>query len=366
MFGCGFPWGRCGMIENHAGQSEARFRRARLRAWVSGVRGRLGRRLTELVSLPEVRTRIQVSGQRDLGMISVPLHEIIGSEGRRGDFDRHFAPRRGNTIGRWQRIERARRAEQGLPPVELIKLGAIYFVRDGHHRLSVARQAGQLEIDAHVIEMTTNVPLGVNLDQRDLARKGAQSTFVERSGISRGDLSAYVPDEASAPATYDTLLHHIDTHGYYMGQVQGTSVSREAAGVHWYQTLYRPMIAAIRERNLRRAFRGQTESDLYLRIMDHRHYLTAETGRDPGPDAALLDYVARFSSWCARRAFHLRRTDRSLRSTATVSAAAGRTVTIWEWLGRFIRRALVPAPAYSGLMERLPGVRQNVDEHSAD
>ncbi len=289
------------MGDYYGQQVEQAFRRARLLAWISAVRGRWGRRLTELLSLPDVRSRIHVGGQRDLGFAVVPLHQIVGSEGRRGDFDRQFAPRRANTRGRWEAIAHARLAERGLPPVELIKVGDIYFVRDGHHRLSVARQAGQQEIEAHVVELTSNVPLTATLDQRDLERKGVQSTFVDRSGIMRGLPDAEVPAEASDAATYDALLHHIDTHGYYLGQAQGAQVSREAAGVHWYQTLYRPMVAAIRHWGIRSAFRGRTESDLYLRLMDHRHYLTEQTGKDPGPDAALLDYIRWLGSWRAHR-----------------------------------------------------------------
>ena len=313
---------------------ERGYRRARRRAWVSSVRGRLGRRLTELLSLPEVRSRIQVRGQRDLGYRVVPLDRIVGSEGRPGDFDRHFAPRRANTSQRWMRIRRAHLDERALPPVELIKVGEIYFVRDGHHRLSVARLVGQQEIEAHVVELASNVPLTADLDQRDLHRKQAQSTFVERSGIVRGDPGAEVPVEASEPATYAALMHHIDMHGHYMGREQGTSVSRQAAGVHWYQTLYRPVIDAIRRRGLRRASGRRTESDLYLSIMEHRHYMTEQTGHDPGPDTALIDYVERFGSRHVRR--QLKRSRAAVAGSpaaaAGLAAADRGTSTLWAWL----------------------------------
>lgn len=282
-------------------QAERAYRRARLRAWLSAVRGRWGQRLTELLYLPDVRSHIIVRGQHDRGLQLVPLDRIVGSEGRRGDFDRRFAPRSATTSTRWERIERARRREYGLPPVELIQIGEVYFVRDGHHRISVARHAGQQEIEAHVVELTANVPLTTDLDQRDLERKGAQSSFVEESGITREDPSVELPIEASDPTTYDALLEHIDTHRYFMGLEQGVPVSREAASAHAYQTLYRPMIAAIRHWNLRSVFRGLTESALYLRLMDHRHFMTEELGRDPGPDAALVDYVLRYGSRRARR-----------------------------------------------------------------
>ncbi len=307
---------------------EQGYSRARQQAWLSAVRGRLGRRLTELLSLPEVRSRIRLRGQRDLGVAAVPLDQIVGSEGRPGDFDRLFAPRQATTKERWLRIKRAFLTNRSLPPVELIKVGEIYFVRDGHHRLSVARQAGQREIDAHVVELTSNVPLTADLDQRDLLRKQAQSTFVDDSRIRQRDPGAEVPVEASDPATYARLMHHLDTHGYYMGMEQGAAVSREAAGVHWYQTLYRPVIEAIRRRGLRRASGSRTESDLYLSIMDHRHYLTEQSGRDPGPDGALIDYVERYGSRGVRRQLK--------RSRAAVD---GRPRAWWAWLRVPVRLA---------------------------
>jgi len=313
---------------------EESYRRVRRRASVSAVRGRLGRRLTELLSLPEVRSRIQVGGQRDLGITAVPLNSIVGSEGRPGDFDRHFAPRRKNTVERWMRIKRAYLDDRGLPPVELIKVGQIYFVRDGHHRLSVVRLAGQQEIEAHVVELTTNVPLTPDLDQRDLQRKEAQSAFVDRSGIGPAVPGVEVPVEASEPATYVRLMNHIDTHGYYMGREQGTTVGREVSGAHWYRTLYRPTIDAIRGRELRRASGRRTESDLYLSIMDRRHYMTEQMGHDPGPDAALIDYVGRFGSWAQRRQLKRSRAAAAGRPAGDAAsvAADGRTSTWRSWL----------------------------------
>ena len=137
----------------------------------------------------------------------------------------------------------------------------------------------------------------------------------------QSDPGAKVPVETSEPATYARLMHHLDTHGYYMGMEQGTTVSREAAGVHWYQTLYRPVIEAIRRQGLRRASGSRTESDLFLSIMDHRHYLTEQTGQDPGPDGALIDYVERYGSPGVRRQLK--------RSRAAVD---GRPRTWWSWL----------------------------------
>jgi hypothetical protein len=89
-------------------------------------------------------------GGRSLGLRSVAIDQIVGSEGRCADFDRDFHPLQSHTAQRWQRVATARGDGMALPPVELIKVGGEYYVRDGHHRISVARAQGQRCIDAIV------------------------------------------------------------------------------------------------------------------------------------------------------------------------------------------------------------------------
>jgi hypothetical protein len=82
----------------------------------------------------------------------IPLNEIVGSLGRHTDFNRQFLPRKDSQAGRWARVRMAY-DHSGLPPIEVYKLGEIYFVADGHHRVSVARQLGARYIEAYVIEI---------------------------------------------------------------------------------------------------------------------------------------------------------------------------------------------------------------------
>lgn len=275
------------------------FQRARRTAMQSVVRGKLRGARTTLLPFEEVSARIGFHGQRDLGLQTVPLDRIVGSEGRANEFDRDFLPRSAQTQSRWTRVARAYCQQVGLPAVELYQLGTIYFVRDGNHRVSVARHQGQMEIDAHVIELLTDIPLTPDLDEAALVGKEAQSAFIQRTGILRLRPGTVVPQIASEPRAYLQLLRHIDGHHYFMGLDQETAISREEAVVHWYDMVYLPQIEAIRRCG--GAYGGQTETTLYLRIMDHRHYVTEQTGRDPGPDAAVIDYVLRFGSWGARR-----------------------------------------------------------------
>jgi hypothetical protein len=89
----------------------------------------------------------------------VPLASIIGSEGRCQDFDADFNPRQSATLERWLSVYSAIYHGIGLPPVSLIQVRGAYFVRDGHHRISVARKLGKVDVDAEVTAWDVSGPL---------------------------------------------------------------------------------------------------------------------------------------------------------------------------------------------------------------
>ena len=311
-------------------QVDQDYRRARSRAGWNTLRRWLRRRPVALLSLKDVRTRLQVQGQRDLGLQVVPLDRIVGSEGRATDFDRDFLPRSDRLRERWLRIGRARYRAEHLPPVQLFKVGDIYFVRDGNHRLSVARQLGQQEIDAHVVELETNAPLTPDLDAEDLDRKAAQSRFVAETDLLRVRPGAAVPVQASDPATYDELMRHVEGHRYFMGIDLRREVSWDEAVGDWYDKVYLPQVEAMRRLHVSTAFPRRTETNLFLSIMNHRHYLTERQGRDPGPEEAVIDFMTRFGPWRVRRRFRrLRRAGSSIRD---------RLQQWWAWVRQGWRR----------------------------
>jgi hypothetical protein len=124
-------------------------RKAAWRDWVS----LLTKKKNHLLSFNEIRQELPITGQHYLGYQMVPLDKIVGSEGRYHEFDRAFYPREKRTQDRWLRIDQAHYDDVTLPPVELIKVGQGYFVRDGNHRVSVARARGHQVVDAYVTEV---------------------------------------------------------------------------------------------------------------------------------------------------------------------------------------------------------------------
>lgn len=120
------------------------------------VFARLTGRSRELRSLTDERHEAKVRGERYLGLQTVAINAIRGSEGRSQDFDNEFNPVRAHTEQRWMSVASAMLRGVTLPPVELIKMGDTYYVRDGHHRISVAKAQGQTSIEAVVTVWETD------------------------------------------------------------------------------------------------------------------------------------------------------------------------------------------------------------------
>jgi hypothetical protein len=137
------------------GAFQKEWRQARLGRLFSELTGRTGR----LLRLSDVLFSCRVRGSHYAGVRTVAIDDIQGSEGRCGDFDAEFRPLRLHNKARWARVAQARLTGVTLPLVELVQVGDVYFVRDGHHRISVARAFGQESIDAQVTVWEVAGPL---------------------------------------------------------------------------------------------------------------------------------------------------------------------------------------------------------------
>ncbi|TCJ19689.1 hypothetical protein E0L93_04070 [Rubrobacter taiwanensis] len=257
-------------------QADQDFSRARRRAFLRRLRAFLRNdpASNRLLSFEEVRDALGVFNQVHLGMQVVPVEKIVGSVGRHRDFDRAFLPSTESIKQRWKRIDQAFHRAEELPPVSLYKIGDAYFVRDGNHRVSVARQQGIEMIDADVTELRTRVPVDSALTAGDLLRMYEYRRLLERLPIDR-----VLPDlklEFSDVADYRRLATLIEAHGFRLSQLWRRYVSPEEAIRDWYEHSYRPIARMIREERVLDAFPGRTEPDLYMWIVAHREQLVLE------------------------------------------------------------------------------------------
>ncbi|MGE5848679.1 MAG: hypothetical protein ACM362_00965 [Candidatus Methylomirabilota bacterium] len=272
-------------------QVHADFTRARSRVFLHDLWALFAGTPNSLLSYDAVKEKLRIGGPIYRGIRTVEVDKIVGSVNRYRDFDHAFLPARNSIADRWQRVDRAFYEEVSLPPVVLYKVGDIYFVVDGHHRVSVAREQGQEFIEAEVRECRVKVPVGPDLRPEDLEILGSKVQFLERTGLDRLRPGAQI--DLTVPDGYDRILEHIAVHRYFMGLDQQRDISEEEGVAHWYDTVYLPIVTIIRERGVLEEFPGRTEGDLYLWVLDRQQFLH-DHGKDLlPPEAAAEDYLHR-------------------------------------------------------------------------
>jgi hypothetical protein len=288
-------------------QVERDFERARFKAFVRDLFAQLRRRPSdrELLSFEAVRRALKAQSSFASGRQTVPVDKIIGSATNRyHDFDRAFLPAQSFTRARWQAVDQAKLDGVELPPVLLYQLGDYYFVRDGHHRISVARQTGQEFVDADVVQVRTRVPLTgdeTELDRRNLEVIGEYADFIERTHLDK--ILPEVEIHFSEPGGYERLIEHITVHRYFRGIDKKRDVSWDEAVKSWHRKFYEPIANLIRARDILKSFPGRTEADLYLWIMDHYHYLRQRSGKIDLAFAA-EHFASHYSTRLSRRFAH--------------------------------------------------------------
>jgi hypothetical protein len=247
-----------------------------LRARRSAVLSRLGSLLRghpqdvgAVLPFDEVVDALGRVGERDRGVQVIPLDSIVGSVDRTRDFDRRFRPTTQRVRPRWERIALAKRRGEAMPPIEVYRLGDAHFVRDGHHRVSVARAHGQDVIDAHVIEVLTRVGADRSIRIADLPLKSHERLFWERVPL---PVAARDEIKLSDPWRYGELAEGVEAWGFRVMQAEHQFLERDRVALRWYDEEFRPTIALLKDAGLVR--RGETETDAYFRLTCQRYRLT--------------------------------------------------------------------------------------------
>lgn len=200
------------------------FREARLQAALQEVLARLTGKSNRLLSFEEVTRPLRLAGRAERGVQEIPVQAIVGSVGRYADFTRTFLPRQDSDEERWARVKSAFSSPNpvSLPPIDVYKVGEVYFVLDGNHRVSVARQQGWTHIEAHVIEVPTRVPLTPDLQPDDLILKAEYAGFLEETGLA--EASTLFDLSLTVPGGYEKLKEHILAYGCACGQESQTAL----------------------------------------------------------------------------------------------------------------------------------------------
>jgi hypothetical protein len=251
--------------------AKSAFARERRRRALASIAARLRHEPDDVsVMLPfeEVVRALGRRAEHDLGIQTIALDTIVGSVDRRvGEFDRAFRPVSPQLRGRWERIAAARRRGEPMPPIDVFRIGELHFVKDGHHRVSVARALGDETIEANVREVETELGAARELRVRDLPLKQHERVFHERVPLPPG---ARARIRLSDEWRYAELASLVEAWGYRASHAREQLLSREQMAEAWFREEYEPVVAALAEADLGGA---GTETERYLRVAMLRYLL---------------------------------------------------------------------------------------------
>ena len=269
------------------------FRKARQKAAMQGILARITGRSIKLLSYEDVRQKLRAIEGSKTVLRDIPLDAIVGSVGRNKDFSRNFLPLTDSDQDRWAGVMAATGSLSGLPPIDVYQIGEVFFVFDGNHRVSVARELGAPSIQAYVREVRTRVNLTPDIQPDDLITKAEELDFFEQTQLDK--LRPETDFRTTNPGQYPVLLEHIEVHRYFMGLDEKRDISYEEAVLHWHDEVYSPIIEIIWERGILRHFPQRTEVELYLWISQHRAELEEALNWQVGTSEAAGDLEYRFS-----------------------------------------------------------------------
>jgi hypothetical protein len=250
--------------------AEHDFLRARRRQVLSRLAAWLRREpddISEILPFDEVVAALGRTGERRLGLQVVPLDSIVGSVDRTRDFDRWFRPRSGRSRERWERLARAQRRGEAIPPIDVYRVGELHFVRDGHHRVSVAHALGFRSIDAFVTEITTKVDATGISRRGDLITKDLRRVFLDRVPLPGPALATILVTTAWS---YAELSEEVEAWGFRLMQQEHRFLDRETVARRWYAEEYRPVVRMLAQADL---IGDRTEAEAYLQLAGQRYRL---------------------------------------------------------------------------------------------
>lgn len=269
-------------------ETENDFSKARNKALINELQHILTPEEASMISFKQIRQIIKPQNETYVGMQTIPISKIVGSEGRYKDFDNQFFPKNSFMKERWEHVDEAVIKDIILPPIRVYELGGLYFVRDGNHRVSVAKSKGVEFIDAEIVSLQTEIKLS---PVRTLGEMLRQIIVYEKKNFyfetSFGDITDYWNLDFSSPGQYDIIYQHILTHKYFINQGIKKEITMEAAITSWFNTVYMPVIAVIEKYKIMKYIKKRTAGDLYIWLIHCYDELKKKFG-----DGIPLDIVA--------------------------------------------------------------------------
>ncbi|MBQ9494653.1 MAG: transcriptional regulator [Treponema sp.] len=275
----------------YSAQTDEDFYKAHNKALFNEIQHFLNPQEASLISFSEIKSLLNPKNETYIGIQTIPISKIVGSEGRYRDFDNRFFPKSAFLRERWRHVDEASYECITLPPIKVYELGGLYFVRDGNHRVSVAKARGVEYIDAEIISLQSEIRLKPAYTLKSMRK---EIIFYEKrlfyAETNFGDITDFWGLDFSSTGQYDIIYNHILTHKYFINKNKTEEIAMENAIQSWYGDVYVPIIHVIERQRVMRHFRHNTKSDLYVWIITYWDELKKKFG-DIQLDDAVLSFT---------------------------------------------------------------------------
>ncbi len=272
-------------------QTDDDFSKAHNKALFNEIQHLLNPEEAKLISLQDIKTLLKPKNEVYKGMEVIPVKRIVGSEGRYSDFDNHFFPKSNFLKNRWERVDMAHYQDILLPAISVYELGGLYFVRDGNHRVSVAKSKGIENIDAEVVSLQTEIKLNPDSTKQEMIKQVIEyekRVFYMETNF--GDITDYWCLNFSTPGQYDVIYNHILGHKYYINTTREDEIPMEEAVLSWFQNVYLPVVNVILKTKIIKRFENRTIGDLYVFLIKYWDELKQKFGNEFPLEVAAKDF----------------------------------------------------------------------------
>ena len=296
-------------------QTDDDFSKARSKAFFNELQHFLNPEEATLISFSDIKKLLKPQNEVYKGMMVVPVKLIVGSEGRYKDFDNRFLPKSNFLKERWEKIYRARLQDINLPPISVYEVGGLYFVRDGNHRVSVAKSQGAEFIDAEVVSLQSEIKLKPTSTKDDILKQVInyeKRTFYNETSF--GDITDYWCLDFTSAGQYDVIYNHIITHKYYMNIGIEKEISFEDAVQSWFEKVYLPVIRVLDSHKVMKYFKKNTKSDIYVFLIKYWDDIKRKLGNTYSLDDAADGFKHSYGSNFFKRIKNLIEKHKMLRS----------------------------------------------------
>lgn len=259
-----------GSTEHIAGET---WKRARRRVIYDRIVCAVTHCSVDMRSFDAVRDRLELSEQHYRGLQEIPVKKIRGSVGRHDDFTATFLPRKDHLRDQWQKVDQL--VQEGkYPPVDVYQVDDAYFVVDGNHRVSAARQHGIETIRAYVTEFSSPFPDETKAPTDEQFIEAERSAFVKKLGETQEEAAEGIV--FTCPACYRDLTAQVETYRHGMSIKEGQDVPFQRAFATWRDDVYAPAVEAMQKEEMLELFPDRTEADLFIWSWQNRNALERE------------------------------------------------------------------------------------------